>query len=141
RRTTKERWLRPMPQERPPPATQAEVMTPTAQQTITALEMDASAPAGTGERFRGSGVMGLPFASGHYLALRDMTASSVGPPYRAVWHRDPDGQWTIFTTVEPALSCPRYFGAATSSERVPSIDLTWTDDWTLDVVMGHRLTW
>lgn len=90
-------------------AAHAEVMT-TPRATTTALAHDDPA-AGPGERFTGSGVMGLPFASGHYLALRDMTASSVGPPYHAIWHRAPDGRWTIFTTTEPGLSCPRYFGA------------------------------
>ena len=38
---------------------------------------------GDDERFTGYGVMGVPFASGHYLALRDMVATSVGPAYRA----------------------------------------------------------
>ena len=55
-------------------------------------------PEGDDERFTGYGVMGMPFASGHYLALRDMVASSVGPAYRAIWHRDPEGRWTIHTT-------------------------------------------
>lgn len=121
-------------------AAHAEVMTTTPRATTT-IQADEDPATGPGERFTGSGVMGLPFASGHYLALREMTASSVGPPYHAIWHRAPDERWTIFTTTEPALSCPRYFGAATSSERVPSIDLTWTGDWTLEVVMGDRLTW
>jgi len=34
---------------------------------------------GREERFFGYGVMGLPFASEHVLALRRFTASSVGP--------------------------------------------------------------
>ena len=34
---------------------------------------------GTDERFTGYGVIGLPFASGHYLALRNMAATSIGP--------------------------------------------------------------
>ena len=63
--------------------------------------------------------MGMPFASGHYLALRDMVATSVGPAYRAIWHRDPDGRWTIHTTGAPELTCPRYFGSATATAQVP----------------------
>ena len=47
---------------------------------------------GTNERFTGYGVIALPFASGHYLALRNMAATSIGPGYRNVWHRSPDGQ-------------------------------------------------
>ena len=56
--------------------------------------------------------MGVPYSGGHYLAFRDMLASSVGKPYRAIWHRDPTGRWTIFTTTDPDASCPRYFGSA-----------------------------
>lgn len=85
--------------------------------------------------------MGVPFSQGHYLALRDMLASSVGPAYRAIWHRDPTGSWTIFTTADPDVSCPRYFGSATAVEQVPAIDMTWRDDWSLDVSMGERLSW
>lgn len=96
---------------------------------------------GTDERFTGYGVMGLPFATGHYLALRVMLATSIGPPYRAVWHRAPDGHWTIFTTNPPDLSCPRYFGAGATSERVPAIEITWPGDETLLVEMGDRISW
>jgi hypothetical protein len=85
--------------------------------------------------------MGVPFSGGHYLALRDMLASSLGKPYRAIWHRDPKGRWTIFTTTDPDASCPRYFGAVTSVEQVPAIEVTWPDDWTVDVRMGTRLSW
>ncbi len=36
--------------------------------------------------------MGLPFASGHVLAMRRFPASSIGLPYTSVWHPDPEGQ-------------------------------------------------
>ncbi len=85
--------------------------------------------------------MGVPYSRGHYLALRDMLASSVGPAYRTIWHRDPTGRWTIFTNSDPDLSCPRYFGSVTAVERVPAIELTWRDDRTLDVSMSDRLSW
>jgi hypothetical protein len=48
------------------------------------IERDATLPAGSGERFSGYGVMGLPFRSGHILALRRFPASSIGPGYRSV---------------------------------------------------------
>jgi hypothetical protein len=70
-----------------------------------------------------------------------MLASSFGKPYRAIWHRDPIGRWTIFTTTDPDASCPRYFGSATAVDQVPAIEVTWTDDWTVDVRMGARLSW
>ena len=104
----------------------------------------ASNPAlvdGDDERFTGYGAMGVPFADGHCLALRNMLATSIGPAYRTLWHRTPAGRWTIFTNTTGDLSCPRYFGAATQTEPVPAIDLTWQDDWTLQVSMGDRLTW
>ena len=41
----------------------------------------------------------------------------------------------------PELSCPRYFGSVTSSVRVPSIDVTWHDDYTLQVDLGDILSW
>ncbi|ETA07489.1 hypothetical protein V525_09040 [Gordonia alkanivorans CGMCC 6845] len=96
---------------------------------------------GDDERFAGYGVMGLPFASGHYLALRDMVASSIGPAYRSVWHRDPHGLWTLYTTTEPDQSCPRYFGAGATTRRVPSINVGWADDQTFEVTMGDTLRW
>ena len=98
-------------------------------------------PAGTGERFVGYGVMGMAFAGGHWLALRVMTATSIGPAYRAVWHRDPSGRWTIFTTIEPALSCPRYFGGEADSRRVRRIEVEWPGSDRLRVRIGDRLEW
>ncbi|GAB99487.1 hypothetical protein GONAM_09_01330 [Gordonia namibiensis NBRC 108229] len=96
---------------------------------------------GDDERFAGYGVMGLPFASGHYLALRDMVASSIGPAYRSVWHRDPSGHWALYTTTAPDRSCPRYFGAGATTRHVPSINVGWADDRTFEVTMGETLRW
>jgi hypothetical protein len=78
------------------------------------------------ERFIGYGVMGLPFTLGHLLAFRRFTVSSVGPPYTAIWHRDPVGRWTIYSDVAPQLSCPRYFGTALSRVVETRIELDWT---------------
>jgi hypothetical protein len=77
------------------------------------------------ERFRGYGVMGSPFGSGHVLAFRRMTASSLGPPFTSVWHRDPQGVWTMVVDVDPRRSCPRYFGSAMDRILVRDIDLAW----------------
>ncbi len=102
---------------------------------------DPRLPVGTDERFTGYGAMGVPFSSGNYLALREMVGSSVGPAYRAVWHRDPSGRWTIYTTAAPELSCPRYFGAAAEAVRVPRIGVDWTSAWEIDVRIDDLLTW
>ena len=52
-------------------------------------------PPGDDERFAGFGIMGLPFVSGHYLALRQFPVASFAPAYASVWHRDPAGRWTF----------------------------------------------
>ena len=87
-------------------------MITTPQQAVATVEGNPRLARGSDERFTGYGAMGVPFSGGHYLVLRDMLASSVGTAYRSIWHRDPQGRWTIFTTAAPALSCPRYFGSA-----------------------------
>ena len=115
--------------------------TTTARQAVEALVARPRLAQGDDERFTGYGVMGMPFASGHYLALRDMVASSVGPAYRTIWHRDPQGSWTIHTTTEPGLSCPRYFGAATAIAPASRIDVSWRNDHALEVQLDDELSW
>ena len=58
--------------------------------------------------------MGLPFRSGHYLAMRHIPASSIGPEYRTVWHYAPDATWSFITDRRPEDTYARYFapGAA-----------------------------
>src|SRR5690606_9892681 len=70
-------------------------------------------PDGDEERVVGFGVMGLPFANGHYLAYRDFPATSFSPAYKSVWHRTPDGVWTFYATTPGPQSCSRYFSSAT----------------------------
>jgi hypothetical protein len=111
---------------------------------IAELEAHPSLPAGTGERFAGYGVMGLPFRSGHLLAMRRFAASSIGPAYRSVWHRNPGGRWTFFQTVRPELACTRYFGAAVDEVVDARIDIDWSgpNELSIDVLgAGHRLEW
>ena len=55
-------------------------------------------PDGPGDRFSGYAIIGLPFQSGHVLALRRFPTSSIGPGYTAVWHRNPSGRWTFYST-------------------------------------------
>ena len=83
-------------------------------------------PDGSGDRFSGYAVIGLPFASGHFLALRRIETSSIGPAYTSVWHRDPDGRWTFHQNVPADQSCPRYFGAAISGITTEPIRIDWT---------------
>jgi hypothetical protein len=106
-----------------------------------AEEAPSLAP-GDDERISGYGVMGLSFASGDYLVLRCMTAASFGSAYRAVWHRGPAGDWTVYSTAPPERSCERYIGAACSHPSVrSSIDVEWLDERTLHVRVGETLDW
>lgn len=94
------------------------------------------------ERFRGYGVVGLPFASGHLLAFRRMTSSSIGPPFTSVWHRDPSGTWSMYVDEDPGLSCPRYFGGAVDRVLTEEIELSWEGPMRLSLrVPRLRFQW
>lgn len=97
------------------------------------MERNPRLPTGPDERFAGYGVMGVPFNSGHVLAFRRMTASSLAGPYTSVWHRNPQGRWTFFTDSEPRQSCPRYFGAALDEVVVGEIQLSWEGPFELSL--------
>ncbi len=71
---------------------------------IQQLEATASLPPGQQERFNGYGVMGLPFKSGHILAMRRFPAASIGPGYISIWHRTPQGDWSFYATAQPGQS-------------------------------------
>jgi hypothetical protein len=78
------------------------------------------------EYVRGWGVFGLPFDSGHVLALRVFPENDFAP-YRTVWHRDPHGAWSIYVD-GPRLeaACPRYYGPACTRTAFARIDLAWS---------------
>jgi hypothetical protein len=95
------------------------------QRLVEQLEAAPSLPAGSEERFNGYGVMGLPFTSGHILAMRRFPASSVGPGYTSVWHRAADGEWVFYATVSPPQACTRFFGIMASNATETEIRITW----------------
>jgi hypothetical protein len=106
------------------------------------LERHATVPDGTCERFDGYGVMGLPFSSGHILALRRFPASSIGPAYSSVWHRTPSGRWTFYTDNEPGRDCTRYFSASVNETIRTEITLDWKGPCRLEVrVPAAALIW
>lgn len=111
---------------------------------VSELEASPRLPDGTNERFAGYGVMGLPFRAGHLLAMRRFPASSIGPGYRSVWHRDPEERWTFFQDAAPEVACTRYFGGAADEVVRASIDIDWSaaDELSITVVGGgHQLDW
>ncbi len=108
----------------------------------TAVVDNPTLPPGDNERVVGFGVMGLPFTSGHYLALRDFTATTFSAGYRSVWHRDPSGRWTFYATTPGQLSCSRYFSSAAAVPPVQcDIDVTWLTPWSLRIRMDTALDW
>lgn len=114
------------------PSTQ-EPPLPTARDLAQATEEHPRLPSGPGERFAGYGIMGLPFSSGHVLALRRFGGSSIGPGYTSVWHRSPAGDWTMFQDVAPELGCARYFGPAIARTVVGPISVRWPEADRLEV--------
>jgi hypothetical protein len=105
-------------------------------------EATGPAPWPDHEYVRGWGVFGLPFDSGHVLALRVFPQSTFGP-YRTLWHRDPDGHWSIYADApELEHACPRYYGAACTRQERARISLTWTGPRSLQVELDEpALTW
>jgi hypothetical protein len=85
----------------------------------------AALPIGHEERFAGYGVMGIPFVSGHVLAMRRFPASSIGPAYTAVWHRAPTGDWTFWQDQRSELGCGRYFSSEVRSVVETEINVSW----------------
>lgn len=113
---------------------------------LEALQAPGATPArrhDDAEQMAGWGVMGLPFEEGHILALRVFPSSSLGQPYRSVWHRDPAGLWRMWVDAPPRQACPRYFGRALIDVRQADIDVSWTDPWHLQVQVagGDLLDW
>ena len=114
----------------------------TPQEAALATVRDAAPWPGTDERFVGYGVMGLPFRNGHYLALRHYVATTIGPGYRTVWHRDPGGAWSFYSGNEPEQSCPRYFADSPTTHTVhANIDLDWVGPYELRVTIPDVLDW
>lgn len=109
--------------------------------TLDAPEGETPLSDGGGDRFAGYAIIGLPFASGHVLALRRFPASSIGPGYTSVWHRTPSGRWTFYSTVAPDLSCARYFGGVVERNVVTRIAITWHDSLRFRVVAGAAIDW
>jgi hypothetical protein len=94
------------------------------------------------EHYRGYAVMVLPFASGHLLGLRVFPENNFAP-YKSVWHRTPEGDWSIYDH-GPSLNttCPRWWGPALRHAELAPIELTWTSPNELQVEMeAPRLVW
>jgi hypothetical protein len=87
-------------------------------------------------------VFGLPFDSGHVLALRVFPENDFAP-YCTVWHRTPDGDWSIYVDgARLDTACPRYYGAACTHSAFAKINLEWTGPTSLRITMDDpSLEW
>jgi hypothetical protein len=94
------------------------------------------------EYVKGWSVFGLPFDSGHVLALRVFPENDFSP-YRTLWHRDPQGRRSIYVDGPSAdTACPRYYGAACDHVGHAQIQLAWTGPASLRVTMDQpALEW
>jgi hypothetical protein len=94
------------------------------------------------EYVRGWGVFGLPFDSGHVLALRVFPDNDFSP-YRTLWHRTPQGEWSIYVNgARLETACPRYYGPACARTAFARIDLAWSGPAALRVTVDEpHLEW
>jgi hypothetical protein len=108
-----------------------------------AIERAGLVPDGPVDRFGGYAVLGVPFQSGDALALRHFPVTSQGPGYTSVWHRSPDGGWTLYSDVAANQGCSRYFGSAVRDEVTAPIRIEWTGPRSLIVAVdgGRALAW
>lgn len=111
-------------------------MTPAA-----AARLGHALPDGPGDRYAGYVVMGVPFVTGHVLALRHFAASSVGAGYTSLWHRSPSGYWTFYASARPEESCARYFGGVVDRNVLASITVRWASEQHLRVTVDDALEW
>lgn len=95
------------------------------------------ATGGVADRFVGYGVMGVYFPSGDVLALRRFAATSVGPGYASVWHRDRTGTWVFYQDTLPHQGCTRYFSEGIDAAYVSPIRIVWADAFSFTVIVGH----
>jgi len=107
------------------------------------IQQTLELPEASGDRFSGYAVIGQPFSSGHVLAMRCFGASSVGPAYNSVWHRDPDGNWSFYQNVPLDEGCARYFGAAITGSLTGPVRIEWNgpNQFRVTVAAPGEIVW
>jgi hypothetical protein len=108
---------------------------------IQRLERNPQLPKGDGEIASVYAVESCPFASGDILCSRHVLASSFGPAYTAIWHRDPEGDWHFYQDVPPRQGCARFFGKAIADITVLPIETQWDGPRNFRVVAPGRIEW
>lgn len=93
------------------------------------------------EYVKGWAVLALPFDSGHVLALRVLPEGNF-VPYRALWHRDPQGKWAIYVDRQKVCACTKYYGAACDLTAYTPMQIEWTGPAEVRVTMDQpALAW
>jgi hypothetical protein len=108
---------------------------------IERLEKNPQLPKGDGEILSVYGIESCPFASADILCSRRVLASSFGPAYTAIWHRDPGGNWHFYQDVSPRQGCARFFGKALADITVLPIETHWDGPRRLRIVAPGRIEW
>jgi len=121
------------------------IMTTEPRQIVERIEEWVSLPqvnGGGDHNLAGYGVIGLPFRSGHVLALRRFPVSPEGPGYTSVWHRSPLGIWTLFSTTRPKQRRPHFDGNEILHDVVTPIQMDWSGPRQFSIRIGERdLRW
>jgi hypothetical protein len=105
------------------------------------FEKNPQLPKGDSEILSVYGVESCPFASDDILCSRHVLASSFGPAYTAIWHREPDGDWRFYQDVPPRQGCPRFFGIALAGVIVLPIETQRDGPRRLRIVAPGRIEW
>jgi hypothetical protein len=85
----------------------------------------AEGAVGSAAHFTGYGLLSLTLESGDVISFSRVVASSMGPPYTCVWHRDVAGRWRFHVNIAPSRSCLRFLAPAACDVRVGDISLVW----------------
>ncbi|MGA7913215.1 MAG: hypothetical protein WCC30_16935 [Candidatus Dormiibacterota bacterium] len=88
------------------------------------------------EHVKGWAVFGLPFDSGHVLALRVLPQSNV-TPYRSLYHRNPQGNWALYVDGPKACACTRYYGSACELTGYTRLRVEWTGLATVHITLNE----
>jgi len=102
------------------------------------LEREAELPPGSGERFSGYGVMGLPFPLWPRPRPSPLPCILDRPRLPVCLHRDPHGRWTFYQDQPAELACTRYFGSAVDEVREGPIRIDWAGPRALQVPGAQR---
>jgi hypothetical protein len=112
-------------------------------QVAAEIERHAGRLVGPGDRFRGYGVISLSFAGGDVLAMRRFPSTSRATAYTSVWHRTPDGRWTLYADTSGDHGCRRYFAPIVDDTIVTPIRVEWLAERRLSITIdgGRLLSW